>query len=118
MVGSVCGGGELSLGVTWRRLYDERIIVDIYIGGGIDVQNGSLTSSVTALRIMISGDSIGGHHVRHVPAPRALYDLTVLRCLIHLYVAHKLLDILDIRHIVITGMLVLLRVLDEGLRTV
>ena len=88
MVGSVCGCGELCLGVTWRRLYDERIVVDVYIGGSVDVQNGSLTSSVTALVIMIRGGSIGSHHVRHVPAPRARYDLVVLRCLIHLHIAH------------------------------
>ena len=37
MVGSVCGCGELCLGVTWRRLYDERIVVDVYIGGSVDV---------------------------------------------------------------------------------
>ena len=89
MVGSVCGGGELCLGVTWRRLNDERIVVDVYVGGSVDVQNGSLTSSVMAARgIMISGDSIGGDHVRYVSAPRARHNLAVLRCFVYLHIVH------------------------------
>ena len=57
--------------MTWRRLYDEGIVVDVYIGGSVDVQNGSLTSSMTALVIMIRGGSISCHHIRHVSTPRA-----------------------------------------------
>ena len=66
--------------------------------------------------VMIGCDTISSHHIRYVSTTCPLSYLIL--SVINMHIAHQLLNILDIGHIVVSARLVLLVILHKCLGTV
>ena len=108
------GGRQLGLRVTWWRLHNEWVIIDVDIGCCIDVQDSSLAPMASL--IMIGCDTISSHHIRYVSTSCPLSNRIL--SIVNMHITHQLLNILDIGHVVVSAWLVWLVILHKCLRTV